>query len=203
MHNIVDACLPKGKIGTSSAATVATQMARTFPCVKVGLMVGIGGGIPPVVRLGDVVISTPVDQYQGVVQWDFGEAEEGGFKWTGGLNSPPSALLTALAKMESRTTIYGSKIPRYLKEMEERHPRLVSKYARSALSRDPYFAPELAGGTEGRISGESDTKLQRESDGLCVHYGLIASGNRVIKDAEVRHLGKAAWPKLHQRRSPM
>lgn len=34
----------------------------------ISLMVGIGGGIPSKVKLGDVVISTPVDQYLGVVQ---------------------------------------------------------------------------------------------------------------------------------------
>ena len=77
-HNIVIACLPKGKLGTSSAATVATQMVGTFPSIKIGLMVGIGGGIPPKVRLGDVVVSTPVSQFPGVVQWDFGKAKEGG-----------------------------------------------------------------------------------------------------------------------------
>lgn len=32
-HNIVIACLPKGKIGTSSAATVATHMINTFPAI--------------------------------------------------------------------------------------------------------------------------------------------------------------------------
>ena len=66
-HNVVICCLPKGKIGTNTAAVCAIQMARTFPTIKVGLMVGIGGGIPPKVRLGDVVVSAPVDQYQGVV----------------------------------------------------------------------------------------------------------------------------------------
>ncbi|KAK4148526.1 hypothetical protein C8A00DRAFT_38902, partial [Chaetomidium leptoderma] len=41
-HNIVIACLPMGKIGNNPAATVATQMIRTFPCIRFGLMVGIG-----------------------------------------------------------------------------------------------------------------------------------------------------------------
>jgi nucleoside phosphorylase len=53
-------------------------MVGTFPSIKIGLMVGIGGGIPPKVRLGDVVVSTPVGQFPGVVQWDFGKAKEGG-----------------------------------------------------------------------------------------------------------------------------
>jgi nucleoside phosphorylase len=67
-HNIVIACLPKGKVGTNPAATIAAWMISTFPSIKFGLMVGIGGGIPPKVRLGDVVVSTPVGQFPGVVQ---------------------------------------------------------------------------------------------------------------------------------------
>ena len=71
-HNIVIACLPKGKICTNSAATVVTQMNDTFPSIKFGLMVGIGGGIPPKFRLGDAVVSTPIDRFPRVVQWDLG-----------------------------------------------------------------------------------------------------------------------------------
>ncbi|KAK4072645.1 hypothetical protein Purlil1_13289 [Purpureocillium lilacinum] len=77
-HNIVIACLPQGKYGTNSAATVATRMASTFPTIKLGSMVGIGGGIPPEVRLGDVVVSSPGNRFPGLVQWDFGKAEDGG-----------------------------------------------------------------------------------------------------------------------------
>ncbi|KAJ5392673.1 ankyrin repeat protein [Penicillium cosmopolitanum] len=67
-HDVVIVCLPKGQIGNNSAATVATSMISTFPSVKFGMMVGIGGGVPPKVRLGDVVVSTPVGQFPGVVQ---------------------------------------------------------------------------------------------------------------------------------------
>src|SRR3954454_19653338 len=68
-HNIVIACLPKSQVGTVQAATAATQMTNTFPSIKIGLMVGIGGGIPSKVRLGDVVVGTEI------IQWDFGKAE--------------------------------------------------------------------------------------------------------------------------------
>jgi nucleoside phosphorylase len=67
-HNIVIACLPKGEIGNNSVVIVATWLISTFPSIKFGLMVGIGGGVPPKVRLGDVVVSIPVGQFPGVVQ---------------------------------------------------------------------------------------------------------------------------------------
>ena len=58
-HNVVIAGLPRGTIGTTPAATVATHLLRSFPNVKFGLMVGIGGGVPDIVRLGDIVVSNP------------------------------------------------------------------------------------------------------------------------------------------------
>jgi nucleoside phosphorylase len=39
----VVACLPKDEIGSSSAAAVAKDLLFTFPNVRVGLFVGIGG----------------------------------------------------------------------------------------------------------------------------------------------------------------
>jgi nucleoside phosphorylase len=45
-HNVVIACLPAEITGKVSAATVATDMVRSFPSIRFGLMVGIGGGVP-------------------------------------------------------------------------------------------------------------------------------------------------------------
>jgi nucleoside phosphorylase len=44
-HNVVIACLPGGHQGKAAAATVAVHMMYSFP-IKLGLMVGIGGGVP-------------------------------------------------------------------------------------------------------------------------------------------------------------
>jgi hypothetical protein len=43
-HNVVIGCLPDGRYGTSSAASVAKDMVRSFPNLRFALMVGIGGG---------------------------------------------------------------------------------------------------------------------------------------------------------------
>jgi hypothetical protein len=40
-HNVVIACLPAGMYGTNAAATVATNMLRTFPGIQFSLLVGI------------------------------------------------------------------------------------------------------------------------------------------------------------------
>ncbi|BCS05560.1 uncharacterized protein AKAW2_81361A [Aspergillus luchuensis] len=173
-HNIVIACLPKGQYGTNSASAVATRMVGTFPSIKVGLLVGIGGGIPPKARLGDVVVGTPVDQCSGVVQWDSGKAEaEGGFKRTGVLNNPPTALLTALTKLETMHEMGGPKIHQYLDDMEQKWPRLMPKYTRCDSLVDP-------------LSGSDNCARESQHGEGHVHYGLIASGNQVIKDAHFR-----------------
>ncbi|KAK4069615.1 uncharacterized protein Triagg1_7039 [Trichoderma aggressivum f. europaeum] len=170
-HNIVIACLPKGRYGTNSAATIATKMLSSFPSIKFGLLVGIGGGIPSKVRLGDVVVSIPIDQYPGVVQWDLGKAEDGGrFKRTGALTSPPNALLKVLSKLESEHEMQESKIPTFLDEMKQKYPKLYPKYFWNQSLRDPQDQ-----------SGEGTA--MRCPD---IHHGLIASGNQVIKDAAVR-----------------
>lgn len=160
-HNVVIACLPKGQYATVPAAQAATWMMGTFPSIRFGLMVGIGAGIPTKVRLGDVVISTPVANYPGVVQWDLGKAEDDGHLIrTGALNNPPTALLTALTKLESQHALVGSKIPEYLDQASTRYPRLESK------CKPP----------------ESNEEIQEPY----IHYGLVASGNQVVKDAVVR-----------------
>ena len=70
-HNVVLACLPSGTTGISAAATAATNLLRSFPRVRFGLMVGVGGGAPSNpsddprqdIRLGDVIVSNPQGNY--------------------------------------------------------------------------------------------------------------------------------------------
>ncbi|KAL7943334.1 ankyrin repeat-containing domain protein [Trichoderma barbatum] len=211
-HNVVIACLPMGQYGTNSATNVATLMIRAFPFVKIGLLVGIGGGVPPKVRLGDVVVSTPVDQYPGVVQYDFGKAtiEGNGLERIGALSNPPVALLTALAKLKTEHELTGPKIPKYLEELKEKYFNLAKSYLKSKSLKDDLFradyhhvsAPfhstgfEASQETEDEEGSEEDAEscsfcdkskaIKRKNRSMRVHHGLIASGNKVIKDASYR-----------------
>ncbi|KAK6530790.1 hypothetical protein TWF281_007626 [Arthrobotrys megalospora] len=226
-HNVVITCLPKGEIGTTSAASVVTRLISTFPFIKFGLMVGIGGGIPPV-RLGDVVVSVPAGEFPGVVQWDLGKVEGERFKRTGWLDRPPKALLTVLTELETSHDMKGSKIPQYLQDMEVRWPKLVPKYTRRDFLQDPLFLPSESHSTPNRrevssvfwgailallqflfawwaflpmeqgpaapgetantTQSDAATEGRRKSNETRIHYGLIASGNKVVKDAELRDL---------------
>lgn len=211
-HNIVIACLPQGQFGNNVAATVASKMTSTFPSIRFGLMVGVGGGIPAAkVRLGDVVVSTADGPYPGVVQWDMGKATSGGnFERTGSLNNPPTLLLTAVTKLRSDHDLKGSQITKILEELETKHPTLVAKYLQSDSLRDDLFKPKyrhikkpesaVEGASDGSESDELDDDSEEEGCRYCdksqivkrnprdrrIHYGLIASGNQVIKDAAFR-----------------
>jgi len=213
-HNIVIACLPEGVYGTNAAATVVSRMLSTFPSIRFGLMVGIGGGIPDHdVRLGDVVVSVPKDAFPGVVQWDMGRASQEGFQRTGALNHPPNILLSAVSKLRTRHELEGSRIQMYLDQMKEKHPRLASKYMRSDALKDILFESDYAHEPKHFVYSQNDHNhsdnaysagMNRKSIlnndcHLCdstkvvnrepreqmmeVHYGLIASGNQVIKNA--------------------
>jgi hypothetical protein len=73
-HNVAVASLSKTTMmHTRSAATVITDMVRSFPMIKVGLLVGIGGGTwseRAHIRLKGVVVSLPGHIHGGVVQWE-------------------------------------------------------------------------------------------------------------------------------------
>ncbi|KAI8312833.1 Heterokaryon incompatibility protein 6, OR allele [Colletotrichum sp. SAR11_59] len=209
-HMSVIACLPKGQLGVVKASKVATSMTSTFRNIKFVLMVGIGGGVPSGpnnVRLGDVVVSTPTGEYPGVVQWDFGKTTDGKFEKTGSLNNPPTLLLTALAKMESDHELDGSKIQENLDIMFKKRPNLKDKYGRSEKLEDVLFSAsynhvnhpsnhnltQSSGGVQGSPQGgigclycDHSKATKREVGEPAVHYGLIASGSQVIKDAAYR-----------------
>lgn len=88
-HNVVIAVLPQ-VYGLVSAAKVVTDMVRSFPSIRIGPMVGIGGGAPSGkhdIRLGDIVVSAPQNGHGGVFQYDFGKAiQDKEFLTTGFLN---------------------------------------------------------------------------------------------------------------------
>jgi hypothetical protein len=114
-HSVVIAVLPDGEYGTASAAGVARDMLHSFPSVRIGLMVGIGGGAPNSkhdIRLGDIVVSAPRNGKGGVFQYDFGKTiQDQSFLTTGVLDQPP----TMLRSMRAKATRYKSASTKYWK----------------------------------------------------------------------------------------
>jgi nucleoside phosphorylase len=193
-HNVVIACLPRGRPGLSAASVVARGMLERFRGIRFGFLVGIGGGVPSDrddIRLGDVVVSQPNLEHGGVVQYDFGKAEEGGvFRRTGHLNSPPALLLSVLNRVqinhERGRRTYPIHMARY--EEEDMQEYLFPQDERDTLFRADYPHPT---GTLDCTSCNSKQTIQRPARNtkqttVKIHYGTIASGNQVIKDAQTR-----------------
>ncbi|TIA06448.1 hypothetical protein D6C80_10320 [Aureobasidium pullulans] len=146
-HKIAIAVLPHGEYGTSSAATVATNMLHSFPNIRVGLMVGVGGGAPTAendIRLGDIVVSSPRDGTGGVYQYDYGKRiQNSEFKPTGHLNQPPSAVLTAMSMLKSRYETDGHRIHESIEAILESRPRLKKKYGCPGREHDVLYASTI------------------------------------------------------------
>jgi nucleoside phosphorylase len=189
-HNVVIACLPL--YGTTPAATVASQMLSSFPSVRFRLMVGIGGGVPSKnadIRLGDVVVSKPDKEFGGVVQYDYGKTTGGGrFERTGRLAKPPPALLTAVAKLQADHIAEGSRMPTYLSEIG--CSGRMSNFTHPGHQQDRLFQSDydhIGGDTCNECDPEKVVaRSPRATDEPVVHYGLIASGNQVIKHGGTR-----------------
>ncbi|KAK7524369.1 hypothetical protein IWZ03DRAFT_23436 [Phyllosticta citriasiana] len=120
-HNVVIAALPRKSMEKVSAATTATQMAKTFPHIRFGLFVGIGGVVPNLdaeqdVRLGDIVVGIPGGTSGGTVQYKLGKLTSQGFKRTRFLqNHLKSSWLESNPYKQSMK----DRIPKYLRSLRK------------------------------------------------------------------------------------
>ncbi|KAL6821043.1 hypothetical protein J3E69DRAFT_373935 [Trichoderma sp. SZMC 28015] len=186
-HNVVIACLPASQYGTNNAATVASNMSRSFSSITIRLMVGIGGGVPDTgidIRLGDVVVGNEVMQY------DLGKVlPDGHFQRTGRITTPPHTILTAVSKLQADHESAPSRIASILLDMHDRNEQMTS-YARPSLPDrlfcHTYKHTQEMDSCERCSLSEVLERPHRETAKPRIHYGKIASGNQVVKDGETR-----------------
>ncbi|KAM4054568.1 ankyrin repeats (3 copies) domain-containing protein [Hirsutella rhossiliensis] len=153
-HNVVIAVLPLGD----------------FANVRVGLMVGIGGGAPSSkhdIRLGDIVVSTSGG----------GQCAVGGLK--------------------AQYIGEGHQLEETINNLIDKKPRLRKTYSRPGASTDRLYKPGVLH-PEKDESGCATTcgddpsnivprhERTEDEDNPAIHYGLIASANRLMKDASIR-----------------
>lgn len=158
-------------------------------------MVGIGGGVPSDkhdIRLGDVVISMPDGPYGGVVQYDLGKDTEETFILKGHLSPAPQILRSAAVKMRSDHRFRSSKVNEHLRELAENGTGF-SDYQRPLTEPDILFeadSPHIPGqDTCSNCDRRNEVERSpREPDVPKIHYGLIASGDRVMRSVRKRCL---------------
>lgn len=196
-HNVVIAVLPDGEYGTASVATVATNMLNTFHNIRIGLMVGIGGGVPSErhdVRLGDIVVSAPRGGEGGVFQYDFGKSIQGqSFQHTRFLNQAPTTLRTAVNGIQAQYERKGHRLKEAINNVLDKNPRLRRKYRRPEPKLDRLFRPDIihTSGDCALCAQDPSNLVSRgerteDEDDPAIHYGLVASGNALMKDALIR-----------------
>lgn len=192
-HKVVAVCLPHGVYGTNAAADVASNMKRSFPGLKFCLLVGVGAGVPSQqndIRLGDVVVSTPKGGYSGVLPYDMIKSMESGLSELNGyLCPPPAHLMCAISELESDPLLSPTPLQKYLQQIEERK----GQYKHPGVAYDRLFVSHCAhnGDPSNRNCDQCDSayeikRVSRQSTHPNIHYGLIASGNQVMKNAKIR-----------------
>lgn len=183
-HNIVIACLPKARYGTNNASNVVTNLVRTFSSIRLGLMVGIGGGAPgPAdIRLGDVVVGTFVTQY------DLGKViGDGQIQHTATPKIPDQLLSTAVSSLQAKHERNVGQVPSILRDRFEG----LAGYGRPSsadclfLSTYDHIFTVTPGCNECDHSKLVSRSWRSTYDPL-IHYGGIASGNQVMRSATQR-----------------
>ncbi|KAK2747592.1 hypothetical protein FQN55_004946 [Onygenales sp. PD_40] len=201
-HNVVIASLPPGSYGIVAASTTAMQMISSFPSIRIGLLVGIGGGIPRLdegydIRLGDIVVSQPKNGQGGVVHYDAGKrTAEGKFQRGSWLAAPPRVLLNAVDRIQVMDEFGESNIPHILGKMQSEYPKLAVNrpgkpgYIHQGMLSDRLFKTTYnhPGGLtcSGCDRNEEIEREERDTRDPYVHYGVIASGSSVVKDGIAR-----------------
>jgi nucleoside phosphorylase len=196
-HNVVLAHMPG--MGKASAAAVAANCRASFPNVKLALIVGVCGVVPfrsassemAETVLGDVIVS------DGVVQYDLGRRLPEQFvpKDTlldalGRPNTEIRALLAKLKGLRSRKTLQA-KMAGYM-DVLRGEPELAAAYPGAAQDklfeatyrhvRDGTSCEEC--GCDGKLVPRA--RLEQGDGQPAVHFGLIASGDTVMKSGEDR-----------------
>jgi ankyrin repeat protein/nucleoside phosphorylase len=175
--------LPIAQYGTINAAIVLTELKRTFPSVRLGLMVGIGGGVPSRadIRLGDIVVGTRV------MQPDLGKiVGDGQFLRTAIPRSLDQFLGKVLTAFRTEHDLKPSRVPLILQEKLEGHPDYRRPNAPDRLFDATYNHQTTIPNCDHCDPARLVYRSPRKSDDVEIHYGAVASGNYVMKSGTMR-----------------
>ncbi|EXJ91798.1 hypothetical protein A1O3_00348 [Capronia epimyces CBS 606.96] len=195
-HNVAVVGPARGAHGKVAMADVVGSIHWTFRNMILGLLVGIGGGVPhfPLhdVRLGDVVIGAP-EVGPAVVQYDLGKETTMGFEVTRTLNKPPALLLKVVNIVENQylrqeqgeESFFATHLDRF-----NRFPRLRERYQRPS-TRDRLFSLDHRHETGSDCSKHDEQfEIRRPErdppDEIKIHSSTILSGDRVMKSEVTR-----------------
>ncbi|KAF6829743.1 kinesin light chain [Colletotrichum musicola] len=192
-HNVVLTYMPG--MGKTNAAAVASNCRSSFPGTKLALVVGVCGVVPfdhegREIVLGDVIVS------DAVVQYDLGrrlterfERKDTLLDSLGRPNPGIRGLLAKLRGLRGRKALQAS-MTRSL-ELLQREPELEAMYP--GAEADMLFEASYRHVSDGMTcdacgcDGQTVRRQRLEPEGgdtrPAVHFGLIASGDAVMRSA--------------------
>ncbi|CAI7654280.1 unnamed protein product [Penicillium bialowiezense] len=200
-HDIVISGSPKPEYGGFTAAQVESDMMLSFPNIRFRLMAGIGSGVPSQthdIRLGDVVVGVPRNFQSGAIQYDFHNSmKDQAIEFTGFITGPTSVLLAAVDGLRAEYEIEANQLDTAVCEVLERNPRLRQNYQRPDPTSDRLYQNAVIHPIDDEAScnsncGDNPSRLiirpprTALEDNPMVHYGLIASSNKIMRDATLR-----------------
>jgi hypothetical protein len=206
-HNVVIA-FPAEEHNPFNAIIVANDMMARFRNIKMGLMVGIAGGVPSKkhdIRLGDIVVSVSDRTHGGTLQCDIDKSiQNQRFQAVGAINKPLSALASAVHSLNCDYMFKSHQLEDNVNNVfkKNRSFGLQQKYKRPDPSSDRLYQTEIIrlsnnGASCAEACGDDPSKLilrPEQTEFPIVHHGLIASVNRLIDDASIRDKRRSGCP---------
>ncbi|KAI0570469.1 hypothetical protein Alg130_11221 [Pyrenophora tritici-repentis] len=198
-HAVVVATCPPGETGNVNAGRLTGSMFKTFPNIRMAVLVGIGGGIHGLavsedslenVHLGDVVVGWPGDGKPACVYHERGRWKvDGQFEMVGTMGNPDWRLTNALGFLavdyEMGKTTFEDQLARLQRSKSKK------KFTRPRLKHDKLFKTTYrhAGDYRSNCTTCDPSELvqrpqrsEEQQHTLVFHRGRIATGNAVIHD---------------------
>lgn len=189
VHHVVIAAFSQSGYGTSVSATVLRGLQQSFPAIRIVIVVGIGGGVLSGrhdIRLGDVVVGASRDGATQIYRYDLGKLSSTHLSTSASQEHLPQNVITAISALNTLSPNLGKQLEQSILVATEKQPALARKYKRPDASTDKLYR-DTASDQEDERSVELPRPSSGDSDGVPkVHFGGIASGTTVVKDAKIR-----------------
>lgn len=174
-------------IGNNLSAAITSTVLNTYPSIEYIIMTGIAGGIPYLekpdefIRLGDIVVCDP----KGVVQYDIGKKTKDGFEHKVPPRPPCATTLSKVQLHVERNNKKDFKYWKYIDDVLNKKDEKRPPNTKMSLSDTPWIE-------------NSESKIPAVQKGFQskkprIHFGVIASGNNVVKEKELRDYLKSTF----------
>jgi len=189
-HNVIIATLPASQdYGVGSAASLASQVKKSFPNLWFGLLVGMAAGLPNLscipprdIRLGDVLVGIGEGESAGLVSYDLGKETSTGFELLHhGIQAKTETVVrSAIGNIKSYAPMHGNLFLRHYESIKDKK-HSNGTFADPGQERDQFY--QMVDEENARLV---DRPPRDPSERTVVWYGSIGSGDKLMKNAQRR-----------------